>query len=138
MARGLRSGPSMIANELRERTRRFGLDAIRLCLALGHDDLGQLVRPQLLRAGTGVATNHRAAGRSRSNKEFAARLGVVVEEADESEFWLSALRELRYGPQDVVGRLHQESTELVRIFSASRTTVLRRIDNQRQKRSARL
>lgn len=128
----------MIANELRERSRRFALDVIRLCLKLGHDDLGQLVRPQLLRAGTGVATNHRAAGRGRSNKEFASRLGVVVEEADESEFWLDALRELKYGPTDVVNRLHQESVELRAIFSKSRSTVLDRIKrNRRDSRDSR-
>ena len=122
----------MNANELRERSRRFALDVVRLCLKLGHDDLGQLIRPQLLRAGTGVATNHRAAGRGRSDKEFAARLGVVVEEADESEFWLDALRELKYGPPADVGRLHQESVELRAIFSASRTTMLKRIEKTRE------
>jgi len=117
----------MIANELRERSRRFALDVVRLCLALGHDDLGRLVRPQLLRSGTGVATNHRAAGRARSTREFASRLAIVVEEADESEFWLDALRDLGYGPIDVVNRLHQESIELRSIFSASRSTVLARL-----------
>ena len=105
---------------------------VRLCLKLGQDDLGRLIRPQLLRAGTGVATNHRAAGRARSDKEFAARLGVVVEEADESEFWLDALRELNYGPAADVGRLHQESVELRAIFSASRTTMLKRIKKTRE------
>ena len=126
------------ANELRERSRRFALNVVRLCLKLGHDDLGQLIRPQLLRAGTGVATNHRAAGRGRSNKEFAARLGVVVEEADESEFWLDALRELNYGPSADVGRLHQESVELRAIFSASRTTVLTRMkESKKAKRGQR-
>lgn len=107
------------------------MDVVRLCLKLGQDDLGRLIRPQLLRAGTGVATNHRAAGRARSDKEFAARLGVVVEEADESEFWLDALRELNYGPPGDVGRLHQESVELRAIFSASRTTMLKRIQKAR-------
>ena len=124
----------MNPNDLRERSRRFALDVVRLCLKLGADDLGQLVRPQLLRAGTGVATNHRAAGRARSNKEFASRIGIVVEEADESEFWLDALRELKYGPADQVTTLHQESVELRAIFSASRTTILRRIAKAKEAR----
>jgi four helix bundle protein len=115
------------ANALRERSRRFALDVIRLCLKLGSDDLGRLVRPQLLRAGTGIATNHRAAGRARSTREFASRLGIVVEEADEAEFWLNALQELKYGPADQVATLHQESVELRAIFSRSRTTVLTRL-----------
>ena len=124
----------MNANQLRERSRRFALDVVRLCLKLGQDDLGRLIRPQLLRSGTGVATNHRAAGRARSKKEFAARLGVVVEEADESEFWLDGLRELEYGPTIDVSRLHQESVELRAIFSKSRATALEKLKQAAQAR----
>ena len=101
---------------------------VRLCLKLGQDDLGRLIRPQLLRAGTGVATNHRAACRARSKKEFASRLGVVVEEADESEFWLDGLHELNYGPMIDVKRLQQEAVELRAIFGKSRATVLRQLN----------
>jgi four helix bundle protein len=98
------------------------MDAIDLCLGLGADDLGKLVRPQLLRAATGVAANHRAASRSRSRKEYVAKLSVVIEEADESELWLDILEAKRHGPPVLIKRLRQEASELCAIFVASRTT----------------
>jgi four helix bundle protein len=75
----------MDPNQLRARCRQFMLDVIDVCAFLGEDDLARVIRPQLLRAATGVASNQRASRRARSTKEFAARLAVVVEEADESE-----------------------------------------------------
>jgi four helix bundle protein len=72
----------MIGDELRARTRQFALDVIGLCLKLGRDDVGRLIAPQLLRSGTGVAANHRAAGQSRSRREFVSRLSVVIEESE--------------------------------------------------------
>ena len=122
----------MTADELKERTRRFALDIIELCLKLGNDDLGRLVRPQLLRAGTGVATNYRAACRSRSRREFGSKLGIVVEEADESELWLDVLATRQYGPPDLVARLRGEAMELRAIFATSRATVVSRTGTARQ------
>ena len=114
----------MIGDELRARTRQFALDVIELCLQLGKDDLGRLIRPQLLRAGTGIAANHRAASRGRSRKEFIGRLSVVIEEADETELWLDLLEARKYGPPDMVRGLKREAAELRSIFVASRTTAL--------------
>jgi four helix bundle protein len=116
----------VIAEDLRQRAERFAIEVIRLCLQLEPDALGRLVQPQLLRAGTGVATNYRAARRARSSREFAARLGVVVEEADESEFWLDVLMRLKRGPE-ATALLHSESEELRAIFSKSRSTTLDRM-----------
>ena len=123
----------MIGDELRSRTRQFGLDVIELCLQLGTDDLGRLVRPQLLRAGTGVAANHRAASRGRSRREFVARISVVIEEADESEWWLDVLETRRYGPSRLVKSLRQEASELCAIFVASKTTARSRASKARKK-----
>jgi len=111
----------MIGDELRARTRQFALDVIDLCCQLGRDDVGRMIRPQLLRAGAGVA-NHRAAGHSRPRREFISRLSIVIEEADESELWLDVLEVRREGPVDAVRRLRREASELRAIFSASRTT----------------
>ena len=124
----------MIGDELRQRSKRFALDVVRFCLKLGSDDLGRLIRPQLLRAGTGVATNHRAACRGRSDKEFASRLGVVIEEADEAQFWFEVVIELSYGPKEVALRLRKEAEELTAIFGASRRTVLAKIRRRKQSR----
>jgi len=99
----------VVGDELRLRTRQFALDVIDLCLRLGTGDLAQLIRPQLLRAATGVAANHRAASRGRSRREFISRLKVVIEEADESELWLDVLEAKRHGPPELVRRLRQRS-----------------------------
>src|SRR5215467_533682 len=74
-----------IGERLKARTQVFASQVVRLCLSMRRDDLVVLVRAQLLRAGTGVACNYRAACRSRSDKEFASRLAVAIEEADEAE-----------------------------------------------------
>ena len=121
----------MIGDQLRQRSKRFAMDVVRLCLKLGSDDLGRLIRPQLLRAGTGVATNRRAACRARSSREFASRLAIVIEEADEAQFWFEVMIEMAYGPQDAALRLLKEAEELTAIFGASRRTVLAQIKQRR-------
>ena len=124
----------MIGDELRARTRQFAVDVIRLCLKLGRDDVGRMLRPQLLRAGGGVAANNRAAGHSRSRREFVARLSIVIEEADEAELWLDLLETLGLGPQIEVRRLKGEAGELRAIFSASRSTAKGKKKRQRNGR----
>jgi four helix bundle protein len=125
---------AMTGDPLRARTRQFALDVIDLCLSLGTDDLAKLIRPQLLRAGTSVAANNRAAGRCRSRKDFISKLGIVVEEADESELWLDILETKRHGPLDRVVSLRQEAIELRAIFVASRNTSIERARHQKKRK----
>lgn len=125
----------MNADELRARTRLFALEVIRLCGRLGFDDLARTIRPQLLRSATGIASNYRATCRSRSRKEFASRLGVVVEECDESELWLDFIETLGLGNASKVALLRREALELVKIMSSSRTTALKRLRQQRLRRN---
>src|SRR5262249_41392454 len=83
----------MNQQQLRDRTRNFAKGIVRLCRSLPHEwDIREMGR-QLLRSGTSVAANYRARGRARSHKEFCSKLGVVVEEADESQLWLELLPE---------------------------------------------
>ena len=82
-------------------------------MTLGNDDFAVVLRRQLLRAGTGVAANYRAACRGRSDREFASKLATVVEEADESELWLDFLMERGYGPRQIIARLRSEAVELL-------------------------
>jgi len=117
----------MDAEQLKARTRQFALDIIDLCLSLGTDDIARLIRPQLLRSGTGVATGYRAACRGRSSREFASRMATVTEEADESELWLDILQVRRRGPDAIVSQLRRESIELRAIAAASRATTLKRL-----------
>jgi len=106
------------------------MDVIDLCLRLGSGDLGHLVRPQLLRAATGVAANYRAASRSRSRREFVSKLGVVVEETDESELWLDILEAKHHGPAETVRSLRKEASELRAVFAASRRTAAAKLKKQ--------
>lgn len=78
-----------------------------------------------MRAGTSVAANYRAAGRGRSRAEFAAKMGTVVEEADETVFWLELLIETGILPQSRLESLLPEANELLAIFSASHSTARR-------------
>src|SRR6476619_4901956 len=84
---------SMNQHHLRDRTKQFAVAVVRFCRKLPKDWDVRGVGRQLLRAGSSVAANYRAWGRSRSDKEFCSRLAVVVEEADESQLWLELLGE---------------------------------------------
>lgn len=107
---------------LRQRTKRFGLDAIRLVQRLPWKPETQVIGRQLLRSSTSVGANYRAACRGRSRAEFIAKLGIVVEEADETVYWLELLTESGLASGDSAAKLLNESRELAAIFTASRYT----------------
>ena len=81
---------------------------------------GRNIRDQLSRSATGVAANYRATCRARSRPEFIAKLGVVVEEADESHMWLGMIVRLELLVGDELLRLYKEADELTAIFTASK------------------
>jgi|ERR1051326_7825056 four helix bundle protein len=110
------------AQQLRERTKKFAYRVYRLCEALPRATGPQIVGKQLLRSGMSVGANYRSACRSRSSAEFAARIGVVLEEADESLFWLELIVDNNIVPVKRVSGLLQEARELTAIFTASRQT----------------
>ncbi len=92
--------------ELRERTKRFAIAVVRLFRSLPRTDEARVIGRQLLRSATSVAANYRAVCRARSKAEFIAKVGVVVEEADETVFWLEwsqpsspKIASLRYSPK---------------------------------------
>lgn len=108
--------------ELRNRTKQFALRVIKLFRNLPKSPEAQILGKQLLRAATSVAANYRAAGRARSKAEFIAKIGIVVEEADESVFWLECLIEAGIVREDLLRNLLAEANELVAIFAASQRT----------------
>ena len=110
------------AEALKARTKAFALRVIRLCRALPASDEARVVRRQLLRSATSVAANYRAATRARSRREFAAKVGVVVEEADESVLWIELLVEAGLIEAERVSDLLDEANQLVALFSASYRT----------------
>jgi four helix bundle protein len=79
--------------ELRDRTKRFALRIIKVFRSLPRTPDAQILGKQLLRSGTSVGANYRAAGRARSGAEFSAKIGIVLEEADETVFWMECLVE---------------------------------------------
>ena len=90
-----------------------------------------MIGRQLLRSGTSVGANYRAACRSRSKAEFIAKIGTVVEEADESAFWMELIVEDGLLKQELVLPLHAEAEELTAIFTASGRTA--KTNNQQSK-----
>ncbi len=85
-----------------------------------------MIGKQLLRSGTSVAANYRAAGRARSKAEFTAKIGTVVEEADETVFWLESLQEAGTHSLQQIDGLTKEACALLNIFSASYRTARKR------------
>lgn len=105
--------------ELQSRTKRFALRILRLCRSLPKSDEARIIGKQVLRSGTSIGANYRAACRARSRAEFVAKLGIVLEEADETAFWLELLQESDVFPEPKLRSLVQEANELVSIFVAS-------------------
>ncbi len=111
----------MDTNELKSRTAGFALQILKLVDKLPVLKSNYIISNQIGRSATGVAANYRAACKARTYKEFVAKLGTVVEEADETLYWLELLEQLNQGNDEVV-RLKTESNELVSIFSAALKT----------------
>jgi four helix bundle protein len=112
----------MDSDDLKARTKRFALRILKLVAALPDTVQGKTVGGQLVRCGTSVGANYRAACRGRSLAEFIAKLGIVEEEADESAFWLELIIEGELLKVVQVQPLLDEANELTKIMSSSRIT----------------
>jgi len=106
--------------ELKQRTKKFGLRVIKLVGALPTSLPGRTIANQLIRSGTSVGCNYRAACRGRSKADFVSKLGIVEEEADESAYWLEMIIEVGLMKVSLVEPLLKEANELVAIFVPSR------------------
>jgi four helix bundle protein len=113
--------------ELKKRTKAFAINAIRLGDALPNTRSGNIVANQFIRSATSVGANYRAACRARSDADFASKIGVTLEEADESAFWLEIVSESGMKPTQQIAPLLKEGNELVAIFVASSNTVRHRL-----------
>ena len=110
----------MNPTELKERTKHFALRILRLVVALPDTIAGRAIAHQLVRSGTSVAANYRATCRARSKAEFVAKVGVVLEEADETLLWLELIAEAKLLPAKRIEPLLTEAGELVAIMVTSR------------------
>jgi four helix bundle protein len=116
----------MNEEELKQRTKKFALRVIKLVGSLRRNIECWAIGKQLIRSGTSVGANYRAACRGRSKAEFVAKLGIVEEEADETAYWLELIIEGGLLELGIVKPLLQEANELVAIMAASRKSALGR------------
>ncbi len=109
---------------LKARTKDFAIRIFHLVEALPKSLQGRAVANQIIRSGTSVAANYRAAGRARSRAEFIAKIGMVEEEADETLFWLELIVETHLLRVTKLKPLLREADEIVSIMAASRKSAI--------------
>src|SRR5438876_3260969 len=115
----------MNADDLKKRTKQFALRILKLVAALPNTVAGRAIGGQIVRSGTSVGANYRAACRGRSKAEFIAKHGTVEEEADESAYWLELLIDAHLISPPRVMPLLKEANELTAIMAASRISASR-------------
>ncbi len=102
----------------RDRTKNFSLSVIKSISSLPYSDALSVIRKQIIRSSTSVAANYRALSRARSEKERFAKACIVVEEIDETKFWLEIIEELNYLDPEIISYLKQECKELVKVMTS--------------------
>jgi len=117
----------MNERDLQIRTKRFALEVIGFCEKLPKDETSRILARQLLRSGTSVGANYRAACRAKSKPAFVSKMGDVLEEADESGYWMELLTDLRKVDPAVSKALLKEANELVSICISSINTAKRNL-----------
>lgn len=108
---------------------KFAVDVVRFSRSLGSSVEIDVIKRQLVSAGTGVGANYRAAGRSRSDSEWCSRLAVVVEEADESDYWLTLMDATGIGQPERRRELQAEARELTALFTTSLRTSRQKLES---------
>jgi four helix bundle protein len=128
--------------QIQDRTKKMALEIIKLSEHLPNKSVGWTFSNQIIRSATSVAANYRAVCRARSDKEFIAKMGIVIEEADETLFWLEMIEESKViadcglqiedskNQQSLIKNLKSEVNELISIFVASVKTVKNRLNQK--------
>ncbi len=119
----------MYSEQLKDRTKRFVLDIITFFQILPKTDEAKVIGRQLLRSSSSTGSNYRATCRARSDAEFYAKICIVVEEIDESLFWLEILNESDIVKKETINFLLAEAEELTKIFASSKKTAKLRLNN---------
>jgi len=105
--------------DLKQRTKQYALRVIKLVGALPNSIVGRTISNQLIRSGTSVGANYRAACRARSKAEFIAKIGIIIEEIDESAFWIELIIEINLLKKELVECLLKETNEILAIMITS-------------------
>ncbi|MNL44599.1 hypothetical protein D3C87_1671850 [compost metagenome] len=117
----------MTSEELKIRTKKYSLSIIELVEKLPVTTSSKIVAYQIAKSGTSVGANYRAVCRARSDKEFIAKMEIVLEEADETLFWLEIIAEKKWMDKSIIASLWKEGNELTAIFVSSLKTVKSKI-----------
>lgn len=112
----------MTPQELKERTMEFAVRVLKFADALPGTVSGKTIATQIARSGCSVAANYRAALRGKSRADFVNKVTIVLEEADETDFWLEITQRHGLMPAKRIARLQAEAVELTKIFNATRVT----------------
>ena len=121
----MQNAPTMNERDLQMRTKSFALQVIRYCERLPNDETSKVLKRQLLRAGTSVGANYRAACRAKSKPAFISKMGDVLEESDESGYWIELLVDSGKVVPQASASLLREANELVAIAISSINTAKR-------------
>lgn len=116
----------MTSEELKKRTKEFAHRCVKLAITLPKTALGNHVSQQLIRCATSVAANYRATLLSQSKATFISKISIVIEEADESEFWLEFIMDEKLMKRERILHLFNEAHELTSIFFVTRKTAQRK------------
>jgi four helix bundle protein len=112
--------------QIKGRTKQFAIDSIHFCNSLRTNQTTQIISRQLIRSATSTGANYRAACRARSKAEFYAKISIVVEEIDESLYWLELIRDLSIQHDgELLHRLIEESTEILKMAVTARKNTTR-------------
>lgn len=113
----------------KRRTKKFVINNINLFRQLPKTEEARIIGRQLLRSSSSVGANYRAACRARSQAEFHSKMSIVVEETDESLFWIEILVEAKIVNLNEVGVLLNEANEILKVVSAARKTASKKLIN---------
>jgi len=114
--------------KLRERTRKFAVDIILFCNSLKTCKASSVITYQLVKSATSTGANYRAACRGRSKSEFFSKICIVVEEADETEYWMEIIKESELSnDKKELMRLTKEANEITKIMTKAKNTASKNI-----------
>ena len=119
----------MNEDDLRLRTKEFALRIIKLADSLPKNASGKAIGTQIIRSGTSIGANYRAACRARSTNEFVSKLGIVLEESDETVFWIELIIESNLLSKEKMQSIHKEANELTAIFASSIKSCKNKVSN---------
>ena len=119
----------MTSEDLKARTKKFSLSIIDLVEKLPNSISCRAVSNQLVRSGTSVRANYRAVCRARSDREFIAKMAIVIEESDETLFWIEIIQEKKWADYSELNLIWKEGNELTAIFVSSVKKVKSRLND---------